>query len=55
MAKQTVQGLILDRIDRLEEKMDRMIPLLEGLKIKVYVISAIISAIGTAIMSAVTR
>lgn len=55
MAKQTVQGLILERLDRLEKKMDDkfdyIVPVLEGLKVKAAIAGGVAGIVGTGIVS----
>lgn len=53
MAKQTVQGLILEKINRMEDKIDRLIPVVEGLRVKAAIVGGISGLIGTGIVSAV--
>lgn len=51
MAKQTVQGMILDKLDKLETKIDTMIPVVEGLKVKAAIAGGIAGLVGTGIVS----
>ncbi len=57
MAKQTVQGMVIEQLNRLEEKVDKMIPMVEELKVKTAIVGAVTggvaSIIGTGIMTAI--
>lgn len=52
MAKQTVQGLILERLTKIEEKLDNLVPTVEGLKVKAAIVGGIAGLVGTGIVSA---
>jgi len=51
MAKQTVQGLILDKLDKMENKLDALIPVVEGLKVKAAIAGGMAGLVGTGIIS----
>ncbi len=51
--KETVQSLILARLEKIEDKLDMVIPELTGLKTKAAVAGGIAGIIGTAIVTAV--
>lgn len=53
MAKQTVQGLILERLTKIEDKVDNIIPAVEGLKVKAAIIGGIAGLVGTGVVTAV--
>ncbi len=53
MAKQTVQGLILVKLEKLEDKLDSLIPVVEGLKVKAAVAGGFAGIVGTAIVTTV--
>ena len=54
MSKQTVQGLILDRLERMEKKLDSIIPEVATIKERSSNSAKIISAIGGLIAVAVS-
>ncbi len=51
MAKQTVQGLILEKINRMEDKLDKLIPVVEGLKVKAAIAGGVAGLLGTGAVS----
>lgn len=51
MAKQTVQGLILEKINRMEDKLDHLIPVVEGLKVKAAIAGGVAGLLGTGAVS----
>ncbi len=51
MTKRTVQDLIVDRLDRIEAKMDGIIPVLEGLKVKAAIAGGLAGLVGTGIVT----
>ena len=51
MAKQTVQGLILDKLNKLEDKMDRLIPVVEGLKVKAAIAGGFAGIVATGLVT----
>lgn len=53
MAKQTVQGLILEKVSKLEDKMDALIPVVEGLKVKAAIAGGMAGIVGTGIVTAI--
>lgn len=53
MAKQTVQGLILERLNKIEEQLDVIIPVLEGLKVKSAIMGGIAGIVGTALVTTI--
>lgn len=53
MAKQTVQGLILERLSKIENKIDTMVPVLESLKVKAAIAGGVAGLVGTGIITAV--
>lgn len=53
MAKQTVQGLILERITKVEDKLDNIIPVLAGLKVKAAIAGGMAGLVGTGIIAAI--
>jgi len=53
MAKQTVQGLILSRLDKIEEKFDVIIPVLEGLKVKAAIAGGFAGIVATGIVTVI--
>ncbi len=52
MAKQTVQGMMIEQLNRLESKMDKLIPVVEGLKVKAAIAGGISGIVGTAVATA---
>lgn len=50
MAKATVQSLVLQRLDRIEEKFDSIIPVLEGLKVKAAIAGGVAGIVGTGLV-----
>ena len=55
MAKQTVQGLILEKVSKLEDKMDQMIPVVEGLKVKASIAGFFAGVLATIISTVVSN
>jgi len=51
MSKQTVQGLILEKLNRLEDKMDNLIPVVEGLKVKAAIAGGLAGIVGTGLVT----
>lgn len=51
MPKQTVQGLMLSRLDRIENKLDILIPVIEGLKVKAAIAGGVAGIVGTGVVS----
>lgn len=51
MAKQTVQGLMLERLEKIEDKLDTLLPVVEGLKVKAAIAGGIAGIIGTGVVS----
>ena len=51
MAKQTVQGLMLERMSKIEDKLDLILPALEGLKVKAAIAGGVAGLIGTGLVS----
>ena len=51
MAKVTVQSLVIDRLDKIETKLDAIIPVLEGLKVKAAIAGGMAGVVGTGIVS----
>lgn len=53
MPKQTVQGLILERLLKIEDKLDHLTPTVEGLKVKAAMVGGIAGLVGTGLVSMV--
>ncbi len=53
MGKQTVQSVILDELRYIRERMDKLVPEVEGLKVKAAVAGGVAGIVGTAIMGLV--
>ncbi len=53
MAKQTVQGMMLEDIKDIKKKLDIIIPVLEGLKVKSALAGGIAGVVGTALVTAI--
>lgn len=53
MARQTVQGMILEEIRDIRAKMDKLIPEVEGLKVKAAVAGGIAGIVGTGVVTMV--
>lgn len=53
MSKATVQSLMLDQIKELNKKMDMLIPVVEGLKVKAAIAGGVAGIVGTSLMSLV--
>lgn len=52
MAKQTVQGIILQRLDNIERLLlENIVPTLAGLKVKAAIAGGIAGIVGTALVS----
>ena len=51
MSKQTVQGMILERQDRFEAKLDVLIEAVAGLKVKAAIAGGLAGLVGTGIVS----
>lgn len=51
MNKHTVQSIILDKLDKLENKIDILIPVVEGLKVKAAIAGGMAGIVGTAVVS----
>lgn len=51
MTKPTVQGLILERLDKIENKLDEMIPVLEGLKVKAAIAGGMAGIVATGLVT----
>lgn len=55
MAKQTVQGMVIDRLISIEKKMDSMAVTVEGLRVKAAIAGGIAGIVGTSLMSLVVH
>lgn len=53
MAKQTVQGLILEKLSKLEDKMDVLIPVVEGLKVKAAIAGGMAGIVATGLVTTI--
>lgn len=51
MAKVTVDQLLVDRLNSIEAKLDRLIPIVEGLKVKAAIAGGIAGLVGTGLVS----
>lgn len=51
MAKLTVQGMIVSKLDSLEAKLDKLIPVVEGLKIKAAIAGGFAGLVGMGVVS----
>lgn len=53
MAKATVQGMMLEQIKNINDKLDKLIPEVEGLKVKAAIAGGVSGIVGTAIVTAI--
>lgn len=53
MARMTVQGMILDKLNGLEKKIDVLIPVVEGLKVKAAIAGGLAGLVGTGLITMV--
>ncbi len=51
MAKITVQGMIVDRLGSVENKLDKLIPMVEGLRVKAAIAGGLAGIVGTGIVT----
>lgn len=51
MAKMTVQGMILNKLDKMEAKLDYLVPVVEGLKVKAAIAGGVAGLVGTGLVS----
>ena len=51
MAKITVQDLLVSKIDNIEKKIDKLIPVVEGLKVKAAIAGGFAGLVGTGVVS----
>lgn len=52
MARRTVQDLLIDKIDSIEHKLDLLIPVVEGLKVKAAIAGGMAGIVATGLVTA---